>query len=166
MPTPRSLATLALLCAAAAALPAAAGAAPASDPPPGLAAKPAVSFQVVVDDKGHFVSLGGVVRLRHKLTDHQRRTFALVAGARLRTGQAVPDELFGGTSLGRIGSAGRNCYAAEVGQLRRHAGVHSGAIWRVGFTDGTRVVGTVRAARLVRGASSDRAAAQRLGCFS
>jgi hypothetical protein len=156
----------ALALAAFGVLPAATVAAPAAGGAPQLAAKPAVSFQVIVDDKGHFVSLGGVVRLRHKLTDHQRRTFALIAGTRLRSGQAVPDELFGGTTLGRIGSVGRNCYAAEVSQLRRHASVHSGAVWRVAFTDGTRVAGPVSSVRLARGASSDRTAAQRLGCFA
>jgi hypothetical protein len=159
----RSLVTVAVL--AAAALPASAAAAPAADPPPRLAAKPAVSFQIIADGKGHFVSFGAVVRLRHKLSDHQRRTFALVAGTRLRSGQAVPDELFGGTTLGRVGTAGRNCYAGEVAQLRRHASVHSGDVWRVAFTDGTRVVGPVRSVRLVRGASADRVEAQRLGCL-
>jgi hypothetical protein len=148
------------------AVPATGGAAVPSDAAPQFAAAPAVSFQIVVDRKGHFASLGAVVRLRHELTEHQRRSFGLIAGTRLRAGQSVPDELFGGTTLGRLGTKGRNCYAAEVAQLRRHASVHSGDVWRVAFADGTHVAAQVRAVRLVRGPSSDRAAAQRLGCFA
>jgi hypothetical protein len=153
-----------LIMLALAALPAAAAAALARDGAPRFAAGPAVSFQVSVDRKGHFVSLGAVVRLRSALTEHQRRTYGLLAGPLLRPGQPVPDELFGGTTLGRIGANGRHCYAAEVAQLRRHAVVHSGAVWRVGFTDGHRVAGHVTPVRLVRG-PAERAAAQRLGCI-
>jgi hypothetical protein len=155
-----------LVLGALATLPASAIAAVPAEAAPQFAAAPAVSFQIIVDSsKGHFASLGAVVRLRHKLTEHQRRTFGLIAGTRLRAGQSVPDELFGGTTLGRLGTKGSNCYAAEVAQLRRHAGVHSGDVWRVAFADGQRVAAQVRSVRLVRGPSSDRAAAQRLGCF-
>jgi hypothetical protein len=104
------------------------------------------------------------VRLRQALTDRQRRTYGLLAGPLLRAGQAVPDELFGGTTLGRIGDKGRHCYAAEVAQLRRHASVHNRAGWRVAFHDGHRVAAQVRSAPLARG-PSEQAAAQRLGCF-
>jgi len=161
IPTILALGALAAL----AALPASAGAAVAPDAAPQFAAAPAASFQIIVDGKGHFASIGAVVRLRHELTDHQRRTFGLIAGTRLRAGQSVPDQLFGGTTLGRLGTKGRNCYAAEVAQLRRHASVRSGDVWRLAFADGTHVAAQVRAVRLVRGPSSDRAAAERLGCF-
>jgi hypothetical protein len=154
-----------LALAALAALPASSGAAIPSDAAPQFAADPGVSFQIIVDRKGHFVSLGAVVRLRHALTERQRRTFGLIAGTRLRAGQSVPDELFGGTTLGRLGTKGRHCYAAEVAQLRRHASVHTGDIWRVAFTDGRRVAGQVRSVTLVSG-PSERAAARRLGCFA
>jgi hypothetical protein len=153
-----------LAVAALAALPASSGAAVPSDAPQ-FAADPGVSFQIIVDPKGHFVSLGAVVRLRHALTERQRRGFGLIAGTRLRAGQSVPDELFGGTTLGRLGTKGRHCYAAEVAQLRRHASVHTGDVWRVAFTDGQHVAGQVRSVTLVRG-PSERAAAQRLGCFA
>jgi hypothetical protein len=161
--TPTILALVAL--AALGALPASGGAATATDPAPQFAADPGVSFQMVVDRKGHFISLGAVVRLRHAITEHQRRSFGLIAGTRLRAGQQVPDELFGGTTLGRLGPKGRHCYAAEVAQLRRHASVHTGDVWRVAFTDGHHVAAQVRSVTLVRG-PSERAAAQRLGCFA
>ena len=160
----KALGTLftALVVGALAALPA--SAATPSDGAPRFAAAPAVSFQIVADRNGHFASLGAVVRLRHALTERQRRTYGLLSGPLLRAGQAVPDELFGGTTLGRIGIKGRHCYAAEVAQLRRHAAVHSGDVWRVGFTDGHRVAAQVVRVTLVRG-PAERAAAQRLGCF-
>jgi hypothetical protein len=150
---------------AALALPASGTAAVPRDAAPQLAAAPGVSFQILVDRKGRYVSFGAVVRLRHKLTEHQRRTFGLIAGTRLRAGQPVPDELFGGTTLGRLGTKGRNCYAAEVAQLRRHTSVHAGDVWRVAFADSKNVAAQVRSVHVVRGASSDRVAAQRLGCF-
>jgi hypothetical protein len=148
-----------------AALPASGGAAVPSDAAPQFATDPAVSFQIIADRKSHFVSLGAVVRLRHALTERQRRSFGLIAGTRLRVGQSVPDELFGGTTLGRLGTKGRNCYAAEVAQLRRHASVHAGDVWRVAFADGRHVAAQVRSVRLVRG-PSDRAGARQLGCFA
>jgi hypothetical protein len=64
-----------LALAALAVLPASSSAAVPSDDAPQFAAAPSVSFHIIVDRKGHFASLGAVVRLRHKLTQHQRRTF-------------------------------------------------------------------------------------------
>ncbi len=78
--------------------------------------------------------------------------------------RAVPDALFGGTSLGRIGDKDRHCYATEVAQLRRHATVHDGARWRIGFMDGHTVSAQVRTVTLHRGGDL-RAAARSQGCY-
>lgn len=104
------------------------------------------------------------MRLERQLTDRQRRVYGLLAGPTLRAGQAVPDELFGGTALGRIGDKDRHCYATEVAQLRRHATVRDGARWRIGFTDGRTVSARVRAVTLHRDGDL-RAAARSQGCY-
>ena len=66
-----------------------------------------MSLSIIADHQGHHASLGAVVRLERQLTDRQRRVYGLVAGPTLRAGQTVPDALFGGTSLGRIGFMAR-----------------------------------------------------------
>ena len=123
-----------------------------------------MSLSIIADHQGHHASLGAVVRLERQLTDRRRRVYGLVAGPTLRAGQAVPDALFGGTSLGRIGDKDRHCYATEVAQLRRHATVHDGARWRIGFMDGHTVNAQVRTVTLHRGGDL-RAAARSQGCY-
>ena len=142
----------------------AAGAGGSPNGAPKLARTPTVSLAIIADRQGHHASLAAVVRLERQLTDRQRRVYGLVAGPVLRAGQAVPDELFGGTSLGRIGDKDRHCYAAEVAQLRRHTTVRDGARWRIGFTDGSTVSAQVRTVTLHR-AGDLRATARGQGCY-
>jgi hypothetical protein len=140
------------------------GAEGSPDGAPKLARTPTVSLAIIADRQGHHASLAAVVRLKRQLTDRQRRVYGLVAGPALRAGQAVPDALFGGTSLGRIGDKDRHCYAAEVAQLRRHTTVRNGAQWRIGFMDGHTVSAQVRTVTLHR-AGDLRAAARSQGCY-
>ena len=142
----------------------AAGAGGSPQGAPRLARTPTVSLAILADSKGHYASLAAVVRLERQITDRQRRVYGLVAGPVLRAGQAVPDALFGGTSLGRIGDKDRHCYAAEVAQLRRHPTVRDGAQWRIGFMDGHTVSAQVRTVTLHRSGGL-RAAARSQGCY-
>ena len=141
-----------------------AGAGGSPEGAPRLARTPIVSLSIIADHQGHYASLGAVVRLERQLTDRQRRVYGLVAGPILRAGQTVPDALFGGMTLGRIGDKDRHCYATEVAQLRRHETVRDGARWRLGFTDGHTVGAQVRAVTLHRDGDL-RAAARSQGCY-
>ena len=70
------------------------------------------------------VSVGVHVRLDRRFADSaEQRRYAVVAAPHLQTGQRLPQELFGGTSLGRIGHREAPWYAAEALQLRKRASV-------------------------------------------
>jgi hypothetical protein len=78
----------------------------------------------------------------------EQRRYAVVAAPHLRTGQRLPQQLFGGTSLGRIAHREAPWYAAEALQLRKRASVPHGARWQVALVRSNRVVGTVKTVRL------------------
>ena len=95
------------------------------------------------------VSVGVHVRLDRQFASRaEQGRYAVVAAPHLKTGQKLPQRLFGGTSLGRIGGASAPWYAAEALQLRKRAGVADGARWQVALVRSGRVVGAVKTVRL------------------
>jgi hypothetical protein len=94
-----------------------------------------------------YYSLGAVVRLDRSLTVAERRHFGLIASTwatrrNLDPGAKLPDALFGGTGLGRIGRPAAHCYLAEVAQLNAHRSVRPGRSWRIALHDGHTVLRT------------------------
>lgn len=120
---------------------------------------------------GPFVSFGAVVRLDRDVTTRERSHIGLVTApwnhrGQVASGAALPDNLFGGTSLGRIGSPGRHCYVAEVAQVTSHTGVRFGSTWRLAIHDGRHVLGSglrLHARRADR--TDERALAEALRCY-
>src|SRR5918911_1478110 len=90
---------------------------------PRILATSSVSTKRIAHALKDYVSLGAVVRFDRALTASEQRRFGLIATRwpfrhRLDPGAVLPDRLFGGTSLGRIGATARHCYLAEVATLR------------------------------------------------
>jgi hypothetical protein len=85
------------------ALVAAAPAARAATAPPRLIGTPTASFATSSNaSNGRFVTIGAVVRLDRRFADStELQRYALVVGTSLHRGQVLPDETFGGGSLGR-----------------------------------------------------------------
>lgn len=153
--------SLGILVAGALALPATAAA-----PTPRLVAAELTALRSSDGDVG----LRAVVRLDRAPAPAQRRGLGLLAAGgpaprQVANGAALPDALFGGTSLGRIGVAGRHCYVAEVAQLRAHRSVTLGTPWRLVLHDGRRVTGSGLQVTLRAQVAAEDAAARRLGCL-
>jgi hypothetical protein len=109
---------------------------------PLIVGTPAVDTAVV----DHNLSVGVTLHLdRRFVSSAEQHRYAIVAAPALHRGQRLPDELFGGTTLGRLHGA---VYRAEAAQLRRRANVDHGARWKVALARGGRVVGTVKTIRL------------------
>jgi len=145
--------TLAAVVASAAALVAAlTPAAPAAAAPPKLIGTLALTYDIArTTDDGRFVSVGARVRLdRPFVNGTELRRYAVVAAPRLRTGQRLAGELFGGSALGRITARRGAWYAAEAVQLERRRSVRRGARWQVALARGNRIVGVVKTVALRR----------------
>lgn len=94
-----------------------------------------------------FYAFGAVVRFDRALTAAEQRRTGLIATqwifrAHLAPGRALPDPLFGGTGLGRVGARGKHCYLAEVATVRAWHAVRLGGAWRVALHDGRTVLRT------------------------
>ena len=136
------------ILAALAVLAPAAGAAAAT---PRIAGTPAVSYTVTRTASGPFVTIGAMVRLTRPFSGRgEQRMYSIVAAPRLRRGQVLDDELFGGSSLGRLARRPGAWYRAEAVQLRRRSSVRPGARWQVALVRGNRIVGSVRTVTLRR----------------
>ncbi|MBI5106991.1 MAG: hypothetical protein HZB46_18755 [Solirubrobacterales bacterium] len=155
---------LLLLPVAAAAL--ALGASPAlADDGPRLVRAPKVDVRTVTAGGDSFVSIGASFRLdREFSSDAERFQYAIVVAPHLRAGQKLPDELFGGTTFGRIGARGGHCFRAEAVQLRKRAKVRRGARWQAALVHRSTVVGPVRTVTLRRVADDPARDARALGC--
>lgn len=111
-------------------------------------------------------TIGVVVRLDRRPS--RPSTMAIYAAPHLRSGQKMGSNMYGGTSLGAIGSPQRHCYLAEALQPRPRAQLRQGAHWRVGITvRATTLVDTSRVTlRTSTGDAWIRSAAKRLGCYA
>jgi hypothetical protein len=99
-----------------------------------------------------FVTIGATVRLERAFSSRaEQRRYSVVAAPRLQAGQRLDDELFGGSSLGRLPHRKGIWYTAEAVQLRRRASVKTGARWQVALARGNRIVGVVKTVRIRRG---------------
>jgi len=144
-----ALSTATAVLAAAALAPAAA---PAATTPPRIAGSPALTYAISSNtDNGRFVTIGATVHLSRRFADSaEQHRYTIVAAPRLHRGQRLADELFRGSSLGRISRLGA-WYRAETVQLRRRRSVHAGDRWQVALARGNRIVGAIRTVRLLHG---------------
>jgi hypothetical protein len=140
---------LILALAAVAAVP---GAASAAAAPPKLVGAPILTYAIASNaTNGRFVSVGAKVRLDRPFASRaEQRRYSVVAAPRLTAGQDLADELFGGTSLGRLSGREAVWYAAEAVQLKRRRSVSSGARWQVALARGGKIVGAVKTVTLRR----------------
>ena len=83
-------------------------------------------------------------------TTEQHR-YTVVAARHLVPGEILPDELFGGTALGRFSPRRGAWYQAEAVQLHQRRTVRAGARWQVALARGNRIVGAVKTVTLRRG---------------
>lgn len=114
-----------------------------------------------------YYSLSAVVRLSGALPINHNN-LGLVATtwatrSHIDVGTRLPDALFAGSGLGRVGTAGRHCYRAEIAQLTAHHTVKAGLSWRVALHDGRRVLRTAPRVRLSTKVSESQQLEQ-LGC--
>lgn len=122
--------------------------------------------------KGAFVAFGAVVKLDRALTGPTRSRWGLITApwsVRKQVADAahLPDNLFGGTSLGRIGSPSRHCYVAEVAQVTNHTSVRFGSTWRLAVHDGNHARGAGLRLRVRKASSTnEQIAARALGCYA
>jgi hypothetical protein len=126
---------------------ASAPAAGAQSPPRVLKASTIAAKRIEPKSGQPYYSLSAVVRLDRTLTATDRRRLGLIAStwatrANLDPGTTLPDALFGGTSLGRVGRPAAHCYIAEVAQLHAHKTVKPGLSWRIALHDGHTVLRT------------------------
>jgi hypothetical protein len=134
-----------------------------------LVGTPAVHYTWIERGGARFASFAAVVKLNRALTraEQRRGRYSLVVAPGLRRSQELPDELFGGGSLGRIGNRG-HCYSAEPSQLASRPAPRPRARWRLGIAANERVLGQVKRVTLgsVRPPPSwPLEAARRLGCM-
>jgi len=140
----------------------AAGAAVAKPAPPRIVKVSSVDAVRVVPKTGTpYYSLSAVVRLDRSLTEADRRGGGLgLIGSfwatrdHLDQGTKLPDELFGGTTLGRVGRVSAHCYRAEVAQLNPHTNVRPGRSWRIALHDGHTVLRLAPRTTLVKRTSA------------
>jgi hypothetical protein len=127
-------------------------AAHAATPPPRLVGAPTVSYAVSSNtSNGRFVTIGAVVRLdRAFRSSAELHRYTLVAGTRQRSGQVLPDETFGGLSLGRLARRPGAWYAAEAVQLRKHTSVRNPR-WEIALAGDGRILGAIKHVTLRRG---------------
>jgi hypothetical protein len=158
---------IAIALAAAALVPAAAHAATA--PPHLVGGK--LTAKRITTPQGTFVSFGAVVRLDRGVTTRERSHIGLITAPwnhreQVADGAALPDNLFGGTSLGRIGSPGRHCYVAEVAEVRNHTKIRYGSTWRLAVHDGKEALGTgLRLHARDASSTTEREQAEALRCY-
>jgi hypothetical protein len=135
-----------------AAVAAVAAAAHADAAVPRLVGSPQLSYTIASDtDNGRFVSIGATVQLdRPFASTAEQHRYAIVAAPHLHRGQRLPDEAFGGTTLGRLGNRRGAWYAAEAVQLRQRDTVARNARWQVALARGGTIVGVVKTVRLRR----------------
>ena len=125
----------------------------------------------ITTPQGAFVSFGAVVRLSRGITTRERSHIGLITAPwshreQVANGAALPDNLFGGTSLGRIGRAQRHCYVAEVAQVQNHTKIRYGSIWRLAVHNGNQALGNGLRLHARRADSTDeRKQAEALGCY-
>jgi hypothetical protein len=134
------------------AIAAVAPAAQAATAPPRLIGTPTTSYSNLSNaSNGRFVSIGAVVRLDRRFADTaEQHRYALVVGTRLHRGEVLPDETFGGGSIGRLARRPGAWYAAEAVQLRKHASVRNGARWEIALARDGRIVGAIKHVTLRR----------------
>jgi hypothetical protein len=128
-------------------------AARAQTAPPRLIGPPTVRYVISSNaSNGRFVTLGAIFRLDRRFTDvAEQHRYTIVAGTRLHRGQILPDELFGGGTIGRFPRRAGAWYEAEAVQLRKHASVRNGARWEIALARGKQIVGPIKHVTLRRG---------------
>jgi hypothetical protein len=119
----------------------------AQTPPRVLKASNIAAKRITPKSGQPYYSLSAVVKLDRSLTAADRRGLGLIAStwatrARLDPGTTLPDALFGGTSLGRVGRPAGHCYIAEIAHLHAHKTVKPGLSWRIALHDGHTVLRT------------------------
>jgi hypothetical protein len=136
------------LAASIAALALASAATASAQTPPLVLKASNIAAKLITPESGRpYYSLSAVVRLDRSLTAADRRGLGLIASrwatrAGLDPGTTLPDALFGGTSLGRVGRQAAHCYIAEIAQLHAHRTVKPGQSWRIALHDGHTVLRT------------------------
>jgi hypothetical protein len=114
-------------------------------PTPQIVGTPAVTYKVV----DGAVSIGATVHLDRTFTSTtDQRRYSVVAAPALTRGEKLADELFGGTSLGRLSNRKGAWYRAEAVQLKKRSSVKRGARWKVALARGGRVVGAIKTVTL------------------
>jgi hypothetical protein len=160
----------AIIAAALIALAVPAGAHAATDAPSLVRGQ--ITAKRISTPKGAFVAFGAVVKLDRELTGPTRSRFGLITAPwsvrkQIADGVHLPDNLFGGTSLGRIGKASRHCYVAEVAQVTNHTSVRFGSTWKVAVHDGNHAIGSGLRLRVGKASETNEGdAARALGCYA
>jgi hypothetical protein len=170
MPSVVTRSALAAASAMLLALYAAGGSLAAQRPPRIVDASNIAANRITPKSGDAYYSLSAVVRLSRALTASERAHFGLIASTwatrtHLAPGARLPDALFGGTSLGRVGRPSAHCYLAEVAQLAAHKTVKPGQSWRLALHNGHTVLRT--APRVILSKSTTATEAQQLsqaGC--
>jgi hypothetical protein len=117
-----------------------------------------------------YYAIGAVVRFDRDLTSSEQQRYGLITTQwtfrdHLNVGRRVPDALFGGISLGRIGTKGRHCYVAEVATFRAWHTVKPGGSWRLALHDGHTVLRDAPRTILLKATNgTERQQAAALGC--
>jgi hypothetical protein len=110
-----------------------------------------------------YYSLGATVRFDRAITPAEQRSFGLITTswtwrARLAPGTKLPQRLYGGTGVGRVGKAGRHCYRAELAGFRQLRSVTDGGSWIVALHDTDKILRASPRTKLKIGPASDSAA--------
>jgi hypothetical protein len=138
--------TAALVTALVAALPATA--AQAAQSPLHIVRASEVSGKRIVQKNGNaYYSFSAVVRFDRALTSSERSRYGLISGTwatrtNYAAGTKLPDALFGGTTLGRVGRKSAHCYFAEIAQLHSRRTFKPAQSWVVALHDGHSVLRT------------------------
>ena len=133
---------------------------------PQLIGTPSVRYSFTRDKRlGRYLTVGAVIRTDRAL---DRSKYAVITAPKLKRGQDLPGELFGGLKPGAIGQKGKHCYEAEVVQDRQHKALNGDRTWRMGLLRrGDVYEGRLKHVTLTRGGFDsdwDLKAAKRLGC--
>lgn len=125
------------------------------------------TFATSDDFEGRYLSIAVVFRTDRAL---DRDKFATIAATKLRTGQTLPDGLFGGIKPFHVGDTSKNCYVVEATQVGRRTTL-SNPRWKFALRDNSTVIGApVKNITLKRQTSEavgrgwELVAAERLGC--
>jgi len=114
---------------------------------------------------GRYLSLGVVFRTDRAL---DRSRYAVIAAPKLKNGEQLPDELFGGITPGTVGRKGGHCYFGELIQDRQHRALNGDRTWQMGLLLDSKVTGGrlkhITLNRFDENDAWELKAADRLGC--